>query len=327
MRALTAIHLACGGGGVTLGFVQAGVRTALAFDVDPVCIETHRANFPGDPVEVHDIRDVRASGLPAADVWTCGIPCEPYSVAGRKLAERDPRDISREVMRLIREAGDACQLPHYIFLENVPPFATSAGATAIREALTDYAIFEAILCHADYGIPQKRKRWHVVASLSSPAPIVEPTHCEFGPDLFGRQPWVRFETIRDGMGVKPVSARMLRGIFRRLINNAVRYGNAFQPAIVTKDDLLPTIMSSDYKGAGRSQGLLIYEDDGRLRPVSFVEARRGQGFPDDYTFAGTVEQRWGQVGRAVAPPVARAVANAIVAHRENYCVATAQTDV
>ena len=308
--ATTAIHLACGGGGTTLGFEQAGIHTALAFDVDPVVIETHQVNFPGVPVEVLDIRAVQAADLPAADVWTCGIPCAPYSIAGRRLAEADPRDISFEVARLLREAREGGAAPRYIFLENVPLFGKSAGAAAIRGALDGYAIFEAVLFHANFGVSQARRRWHIVAGVTPPPPVPEPTHAEH-PTLFGQQPWVRFGAIRDGAGVGPVSARALRGLFRRAIHNAAKYGNAFRPAIVTDEDLLPTVLASWSKGFGRSQVVLVYEG-GRLRRVSLLEARRAQGFADDYVFAGTVAQRWGQIGRAVAPPVARAVAEAIL---------------
>jgi DNA (cytosine-5)-methyltransferase 1 len=307
---VTAIHMACGGGGITLGFVHAGVQTALAFDVDPICIETHRRNYPGDPAEVCDICEMQAGDLPVADVWTCGIPCESYSMAGRRLAERDPRDFSPEVARLLREACAAGVAPDYVFLENVPPYAGSVNAQVIRESLAGYAVLEAIFCYADYGVAQKRRRWHLIAARVPPVPIPEPTHSE-QPTLFGQQPWLRFGAIRDGYGIGPMSATALRGIFRRLANNAARYGNAYQPTIVTDDDLLPTVMTNWNRGVSRSQVVLIYEE-GRLRRVSLLEGRRAQGFPDSYLFAGTQEQQWGQIGRAVAPPFAAAAARAIV---------------
>lgn len=308
---MNAVHLCCGAGGITLGFERAGIRTVYAFDIQPVMVETHKANFPARLCEIRDIREMHGGDLPIAEVWTCGIPCEPFSRAGRKLGSADARDISLDVARLISEARDAGQPPHYVFLENVPEFASSPGAMAIWESLAGYVVFEAVMLHANYGVPQMRHRWHVVASLSAPKVIPEPTHCENGPDFFGLKRWVRFGDICDGRGVKPISARALRGIFRRLISNAVKYHNAYAPVIVEESTLLPTILSSEYKGAGRSQSVMIY-DDGRLRPISFVEARRGQGFPDDYVFLGTVAERWIEVGQAVGPPVAEAVARAIL---------------
>jgi site-specific DNA-cytosine methylase len=131
-----------------------------------------------------------------------------------------------------------------------------------------------------------------------------------------RQPGGEYcPAIRDGAGVKPVSIPALRGIFRRVVQNAARYGNAFGPTIIGDDDVLPTVMSSGYKSASRSQVVLIYEE-GRLRAMSFAEARRGQGFPDSFIFRGNEEQRWRQVGQAVPPPFAAAVAGAMLEARQ-----------
>jgi DNA (cytosine-5)-methyltransferase 1 len=316
-RELAAVHLCCGAGGTTLGFEQAGVHTVYAFDIDFIAVETHRANFPAAPAEVRDIRQLRAGGLPPADVWACGIPCEPFSRAGRKLGSADERDISPALARLIAEVEGAGNAPAFVFLENVEEYRDSPGADVVRRVLqaSGYACQEAIFCHADYGVAQKRFRWHLIAARTLPVPWPEPTHCENGPDLFERQPWVRFAAIRDGSGIRPVSAQELRGIFRRITVNAARYGNAFQPAVITGDDLLPTIQSSGYKGAGRSQVVLIYEE-GRLRAMSFTEARRGQGFPDSFIFRGNEKQRWRQAGQAVPPPFAAAVARAMLEARQ-----------
>jgi len=307
-EAMKAVHLACGAGGITLGFERAGIETEYAFDVWPVAVESHRANFPNRPCEVCDIREVQASDLPHADCWTCGIPCEPYSIAGSRKGENDQRDIAFEVARLIREGK-----PQYIFLENVPPFQASAGAAAIREALAGYAVLEAVFLHADYGVPQLRRRWHIVASSTPPAPVPEPTHSEC-PSLFGLRPWIRFGAIRDGTGVEPISARALRYVFNHSIKNAAKYGDGFAPIIITDDDVLSTILSSQYKGQWRTNVSIVYED-GCLRPLSLLEARRGQGFPDDFVFCGGRINQWQQVGGAVAPPFAEAVAKAIILNR------------
>jgi DNA (cytosine-5)-methyltransferase 1 len=307
-----AVHLCCGAGGITLGFERAGIATAYAFDVEPVVVETHRANFPGAPCQLRDIREIHAGDLPPAGVWTCGIPCEPFSRAGRQLGSADPRDISLELARLINEAEGIGELPTFIFLENVPPYQDSKGAEAIRQELqtVGYAFREAVFCHADYGVPQKRLRWHLIAARGRSIPRPEPTHCEGGPDLFGLLPWIRFGAIRDGAGVAPVTAKELRFAFRHVVRTTIKHGNAFVPIIIDDDSVLPTVMSGDWRGAGRAQVRLVYES-GTLRPLSFIEARRGQGFPDEFIFLGTVQQRWKSVGQAVPPPFAGAVARAI----------------
>ena len=307
---MKAVHIACGAGGITLGFERAGIKTALAFDIEPVVIETHRRNFPEAPAEVIDLRRVRAVNLPPAEVWVCGIPCEPYSLAGLRNQGADSRDISLDLARLLREADAASCAPQYVFLENVPPFARSDEANEMRRALERYNVFEAVFVHADYGVCQKRKRWHLIAARTGAIPLPEPTHTENGPDLFGRLPWVKFAAIRDCGGRTPVSATALRGMFRRLARSAAK-GNAFVPQIITDDDLLATVLTTWGKGASRSQAVLVWED-GRLRMPSMLEARRAQGFADDFVFCGTVQQQWEQVARAVPPSMAEAVAKAMI---------------
>jgi DNA (cytosine-5)-methyltransferase 1 len=307
---MNAIHIACGAGGITLGFERVGISTALAFDIQPVVVETHRANFLNAPCQVQDIRETHAGDLPAADVWTCGIPCEPYSIAGKRLCESDSRDIAFEVARLIKEALAIGQPPRYVFLENVPLFASSNGAQAIRQALSGYAILEAIFLYADYGVPQKRRRWHIIASLAGSAPIPNPTHSEY-PSLFGQQPWVTFETIRDSTGAEYISGKALRYIFNRIHNNAIIYGNSFKPFVVTDDYLLPTIVASLWKGQWRSHIVMVEDYGGRFRTLSLIEGRRAQGFPDDFILCGSSREQWEQVGRAVAVPFAQAVALSI----------------
>jgi DNA (cytosine-5)-methyltransferase 1 len=315
ITAFTALHIACGAGGITLGFERAGIRTAYAFDIQPVAVETHRANFPDAPCQVRDIRETHASNLPFADVWTCGIPCEPYSVAGKKLQEDDSRDIAFDVSRLIVEARIVGNQPRYVFLENVPPFAKSNGAEAIRQALANYAMLEAIFLSADYGVAQKRHRWHIIASAQSPAPSPQPTHSEF-PTLFGQQPWVTFGSIRDGTGAEGITGKALRYIFNRIHNNAITYGNSFKPFVVTDDTLLPTIVASLWKGQWRSHIVIVDDNDGRFRTLSLLEGRRAQGFPDSFVLAGNAKEKWEQVGRAVAVPFAEAGARAILEHAQ-----------
>jgi DNA (cytosine-5)-methyltransferase 1 len=317
-RVLTAVHLCCGAGGTTLGFERAGIATAYAFDISPVVVETHRANFPGAPCEVRDIRQIQARDLPPADVWTCGIPCAPFSEAGMRLGAEDERDISRDLAGLIADAAGGPSAPRCVFLENVRFYRDSASAELVRAALRPlYNVFEAIFAHADYGVPQTRRRWHLVAALKpSGVPIPEPTHAEH-PTLFGQKPWRRFGDIREESPDKPrcMSARALKDIIRRQrskVLSAIKHGaGPYSTLFVVEDnDLLPTILASWYKGISRNQAVVVF-DDYRFRLPTFLETKRAQGFPDDFVFCGTKKDRWGMVGRAVPPPFAEAVARAI----------------
>jgi len=315
---MKAIHLCCGGGGTTLGFERAGIETAYAFDYWPPAVETHRLNWPDVRCEQRDIRALHAADLPQADVWTCGIPCEPFSVAGYRLEERDERDISAELARLLNEASAAGRGPAYVFLENVPQYRHSAGAEMIREALAGYGVFEAVLRHADWGVPQKRQRWHIIASRAGRVITPEATHSE-QPDLFGRPGWVRFGEIGERDVAEPhyMSARALRGVIRRqrskVLSGLARDASVFGVLYIVDDaDLMPTVMATAHKGISRNQAVVVF-DDYRFRQPTELELRRAQGLPDDFVLAGNKRERYEQIARAVAPPVAEAVGRAMIA--------------
>jgi|GEM_PF-1908042 len=310
MNQLTALHAACGAGGITAGFEHAGIRTAFAFDLNPIVINTHRANFPDAPAEVRDLWTITANDLPVADVFTCGIPCEAYSIAGQRKGLLDERDISPAVARLLHELR-----PPYVFLENVPPFQFSPAAAMIRDALVGYRIAEAVFRHADYGVCQKRERWHLIAARDVPAPLPTATHSEYLG--FVTRPWIRFREIRDPHpDTNYLSARAWRGIIRRQSKAEMRQLDSENSAyakcyIVDDDDLMPTVLASWFKGASRNQATVIF-DDGRFRAPTLLEVRRAQGFPDGFNFRGNQREIYEQIGRAVPPPFAAAVAQAII---------------
>lgn len=317
---LTALHVACGAGGTSLGFERAGIRTALAFDVNPVVVDTHRRNMPGASAEVLDLYTVRAQDLPIADVLCCGIPCEAYSTAGYQRGLEDERDISPEVAKLIRKLRYLGRAPRYVFLENVPPYMKSPAAEMIRQALDGYHIAEAIFKHADYGVCQKRERWHLLAALDGPAPMPLPTHSE--QPGFTTRPWVTFGIIREPHPADPhyVTAKAWRGIIRRqtvnelkAIERAGSTNTSFAKCyIVDDDELMPTVLASWWRGHSRNQATIVF-DDYRFRAPTLLEVRRAQGFPDDFEFCGNVRKQYEQIARAVPPPFAYAVARSILA--------------
>jgi len=308
---MNALHVACGAGGSTSGFESAGVKTAYAFDLSPTVIATHRANFPDAPAEVRDVRTVAASDLPHADIFCCGIPCEAYSIAGQRLGMAGENGFSPAIARLLRETQ-----PRYVFLENVSPYQGSPAAAMIRDALSGYSIAEVVLAHANYGVCQKRRRWHLIAARATSAPLPVPTHSEH-PGLMTR-PWVLFREIRDpNPDTSFLSARAWRGIIRRQARSEMLMldrgdGSAYNKcSIVDDDDLLSTVLASWWKGPCRNQATVIF-DNFRFRGPTRLEAQRAQGFPDDYVFQGNAREVWEQIGRAVPPPVAEAVARAFV---------------
>lgn len=329
MTALTSIQMCCGAGGMTLGLENAGIRTALAFDLDSSAIVTHEANFPQVPTSIRDIRKTKISDIPAADVWAMGVPCGPFSQAGKRLKEKDERDISPDLARLLEESAGRANGPRYVFLENVALYAKSAGASLVRKALRQAgfrSILEDVFTYADFGVCQTRRRWHLFASKTPPVFFPIPTHMKEGGDAGGlimRPPWVYFRDIRERFVENPryLSAHALNGVLRRQKSKALSAGLKGDKSsynvlyIVDDDDLMPTVLASWGKGLSRNQAVVVF-DDYRYRMPTMRETTRSQGFPDSFEFCGTLETQYQHVGQAVPPPFAFAAGLAIVAHAD-----------
>ncbi len=315
MSQFRAVHLCCGGGGLTLGFQQAGIETVYAFDHDLASIESHRANFPGIRAEQQELSALFGQPLPEAEVWTIGLPCEMHSSAGQKLSWDDPRELTAVFCMLLQMLPSP--KPPVIFFENVRQYRNSAPWRYLHTVLGElgYTTFEGIFHYPNWGLPQNRYRWHMWAYPGGAPPVPLPTHSKT-PGLWIREPWQTFGSIKDPNPGPIASARMLRGMFRRMSTQARRNCDIFGPQLVTEDDLVPTVLANWARGLARSQSAFVYCANGSLRGFTLLEARRAQGFPDDYILCGKIGEQWGQASRAVPPTFARAVGQALIQYFE-----------
>lgn len=216
------VDLFAGAGGWSIGARAAGFQTVAAVEQDPHRVETLRLNHPDAAVIGADIRSVsgwnlirllpknRGAFLPP-DLMTASPPCTLFSTAGGKARKReDPRVwLCLEVARLA-----VAVRPRVLLIENVPGFTTRrAGGKLVTDRLRrdlDEASYrnrlEVLLDAADYGVPQLRKRWFMLASgdtalsLRAPDPttsghpvtvgeafadLPEPGKVEYGPGASG----------------------------------------------------------------------------------------------------------------------------------------------
>ena len=152
------VDLFCGAGGLSLGFKRAGWEVVAAFDDDPSAVRVYH-RLVGPEAEVADVRCLSAADLPEADAVVGGPPCQPYSLAGKRLRSADPRDGLPDFARLVQEAR-----PRMFLLENVPLLASAPEMEHFAESVRNagYAVDWRILNAADYGVPQTRRRLFVV---------------------------------------------------------------------------------------------------------------------------------------------------------------------
>jgi len=153
------VEICAGAGGQALGLHQAGFEPLALVEIDPNACNTLRFNQPDWNILEMDVKEFSAKPFVGeVDLFAGGVPCPPFSIAGKQLGEGDERDLFPEALRLIEE----CQ-PRAVLLENVRGF-LSKKFTAYREHLTKR--LEAMgykgrwqLVHAsDHGVSQLRPR-------------------------------------------------------------------------------------------------------------------------------------------------------------------------
>ena len=196
-RSKIALSLFSGAGGFDLGIKEAGFNVLAAIEMDPFCCETLKYNIKnrGEKTKVYcdDIQNIRASQLcrdlklaPGdLDLLFGGPPCQSFSAIGKQRGVEDPR--GQLIFQMIRFAR--AFKPKYVLMEQVVGFANFAPPDGeqgeVKNLLINcfeklgYRVNTAILNAANYGVPQKRKRFFLVAHRKSlKFQFPNPTHLD-----------------------------------------------------------------------------------------------------------------------------------------------------
>jgi DNA (cytosine-5)-methyltransferase 1 len=156
------IELFAGAGGMALGVERAGFRHAALVEFDHHACETLRRNRPEWPVLETDVRDVDFNKYRGIDLLTGGAPCQPFSSAGKRLLDEDPRNMFPEVLSAIRRSG-----PRALLLENVSGMLMAEAREYFDNVVAQInrlgyeTSWKRVNC-ADHGVPQRRERVFIV---------------------------------------------------------------------------------------------------------------------------------------------------------------------
>jgi DNA (cytosine-5)-methyltransferase 1 len=324
-----------GCGGLDIGFRIAGFEPIWANDVDEVALETYGRTL-GSHTEPGDIRQVEWPDPRAAALVIGGPPCQGFSVAG-KMNPHDPRSAHVDTFLDLVEHVE----PDGFVMENVKSLATSARWTAVREQLKARAEEELryhtsllTLNAADFGTPQRRERMFFIGLRDAfPSEALTPTvpaHTTVGEALrqlpgYGEPGNDTFCTA----GITPAKRPVLRpSAFK---GSLLFNGNGRPLNLKSTAPTLPASMGGNATpildqlefDTGAESWIVNYHRrllDSRkplkkvpkhLRRVTVEEAAQLQGFPLEMEFAGTTSAKYRQIGNAVPPPLAYAVACAV----------------
>jgi site-specific DNA-cytosine methylase len=163
---VTHFSLFTGIGGIDLAAEWAGFTTVGQCEIDPYCRQILQQERPDVPIW-EDVRDVtresvRARGIDHIDLLTGGFPCQPHSLAGKRLASGDERDLWGEMRRVISELE-----PRWVVGENVPGLLSSESGRFFGGVLRDlaalgYRVGWGVWGACDVGAPHRRDRVFIV---------------------------------------------------------------------------------------------------------------------------------------------------------------------
>jgi DNA (cytosine-5)-methyltransferase 1 len=158
MNALTVGSLFSGIGGLDLGLERAGMRVIWQSEIDPYASRVLKKHWP-EVTNHGDIKKIDWANVEPPDVICGGYPCQPFSLAGKRNGEDDPRHLwpwVRESLRVLR--------PRYAILENVRGHLSLGGTTVIRElASIGYNAEWRLISAASVGAVHRRERLIIVA--------------------------------------------------------------------------------------------------------------------------------------------------------------------
>jgi DNA (cytosine-5)-methyltransferase 1 len=303
---LSSLEICSGAGGQALGLEIAGFHHAALVEIDSAACATLRYNRPTWNVVEADVS--RFSGIPfrgLIDLLAGGVPCPPFSKAGKQLGAGDERDLFPEALRLVSEI-----MPKAVMLENVrglldPVFEPYRAALSAQFDGLGYETHWRLLQASDFGVSQLRPRVVLVAiNKNLPGKFIWPT-----PNLH-KPPYVG-ELLHDLMAVEGWQGAFawkqsaLR-IAPTLVGGSKKHGGP---------DLGPTRARKAWAELG-VDGIGIADlpppaDHVGMPRLTVRMAARVQGFPDSWHFVGKKTPTYRQVGNAFPPPVAAAVGRQI----------------
>ena len=297
------IEFCAGAGGQAIGLELAGFRHSALVEIEPDFARTLRLNRPQWDVHTADMNSFDGRPFAGVDLLAGGLPCPPFSIAGKQLGERDERNLFPAALRLIDEIR-----PKAVMIENVRGF-LSAVFEDYRLHLKDqlrklgYQTDWRLLNASDFGVPQLRPRVVIVAIRNDLVDAFD------WPEVLPHNPPTVGATLKDLMAANGWAgadrwASQASDIAPTIVGGSKKHGGP---------DLGPTRARQAWAAMGvegRSLAEAAPEPDFCGMPRLTVRmVARLQGFPDSWQFFGRKTTAYRQVGNAFPPPVARAVAH------------------
>lgn len=339
------LDLFAGSGGMSLGFEQAGFRSALAVDFSSDALATFAQNRSMSNIMVADLMEVCAEEVSenagTVDVVIGGPPCQGYSISGKRDPD-DPRNILyQRFVDVVRHSK-----PKMFVMENVPNMASMGSGAILRAAVGEfedlgYSVDAKVLVASDYGVPQNRRRLFIVGAHGRGNFVFPEARVSVEQRVTTAQALSDLpeHSVEDGSAYPTAAATDYQRTIRRQSKTIWNHHTtAHSDKTVSTIALVPDggnykNLPKELQGTRRvniawtrysSQKPSLTIDTGHRHHFHYKwnriptvrESARLQSFPDAFRFVGTKTSQYRQVGNAVPPLLARAVADSVFSSLE-----------
>ena len=305
MKDLTTLELCAGAGGQAIGLDRAGIHHVALIEIDKNACATLKLNRQDWNIVEQDLNQFDGSAFRGVDIISGGLPCPPFSIAGKQLGKNDERNLFPIMIRLVDQIR-----PRAVMIENVRGILEAvfedyryhiAGELKKLGYRTGWKLLNA----SDFGVPQLRPRVVFVALRKEYSEYFSwPEESEISPQTVGE---VLYDLMAaNGWQGAQAWREQANKIAPTIVGGSLKHGGP---------DLGPTRARRAWSVLG-VDGLGIANDPPESEFVGMPKltirmVARIQGFPDEWQFFGKKTAAYRQVGNAFPPPVAKAVAESI----------------
>ncbi|MFR3557136.1 MAG: DNA (cytosine-5-)-methyltransferase [Paraclostridium sordellii] len=326
---LRLLSLFSGAGGMDVGFIKAGFDVVFANDSDKNAVNTYKKNI-GNHIVEEDIKNLDEQNIPSnIDIVIGGPPCQGFSMAGnigRRFIDDDRNYLFKEFSRVISIAN-----PKFFVMENVARLYTHNKNNTRNEIIKEfneigYKVECKILNSADYGVAQIRRRIIFIGvrsdidvEISFPEPIYNDLNYRTVRDAIGDLPklksgesnekYLNHESMNHTESMLEKMSYVCDGGNRSQIPEELRPKSGDIRKYIRYNSSKPSVCIT-----GDMRKVFHYEQN---RALTVRELARIQSFDDDFEFMGPKISQQQQVGNAVPPMMAYAIAQEILKMNEN----------
>ncbi|USA46654.1 DNA (cytosine-5-)-methyltransferase [Acinetobacter sp. C26M] len=292
----TFIDLFAGIGGIRQSFENHGGKCIFSSEIDPFAKFTYYTNF--GEVPFGDITKISVDSIPKHDILCAGFPCQPFSHIGKREGFEHPTQgtMFYEIVRIIKDKKTPV-----LFLENVPGLINHDDGNTLQiiiETLQTmgYKVQHTVLDASHFGVPQKRKRFYLVAFLDQK---------------------IQFEFPKPPMISKDIGEVLEQDITGYSISEHLQKTYLFKvddgrPTLVDKNSTgaIKTLVSTYHK-IQRLTGTFVKDGETGIRLLTTNECKAIMGFPENFVIPVSRTQMYRQMGNSVVVPVVTKIAEQI----------------